>query len=87
MRTALTAALFQDPSNRVATQIMLLLTNVARFDAPRPWDTLIPSLAGAASPTSGLPPAGRQRALKALKSVLAALQGERAPVVADVEEE
>ncbi len=77
MRTTLMAALFQDPSNRVATQIMLLLTNIARFDVPRPWDGLIPNLAAAAAPGNGLAPTGRQRALKTLKFVLRALQGGR----------
>lgn len=76
MRSALTAALFQDPSARVALQTTLLLTNVARFDAPRPWEALLPTLAAAAAaPGSAAGHVGRLRALKALKFVLAALQG------------
>ena len=75
VRSAMAALLFADPSRRVALQLTLLLTNIARFDAPRPWESLLPALAAAAAPGGGLPPAGRQRALKALKFVLSALQG------------
>lgn len=75
MRSALTAVLFQDPSARVALQTTLLLTNVARFDVPRPWEALLPTLAAAAAPGSAAGHVGRLRALKALKFVLAALQG------------
>lgn len=76
MRDTLTMELFQDPSKRVAVQLMLLITNIARFDVPSPWDALLPTLGAGAAPSSGMPPPLRQRALKALKFVLGALQGD-----------
>ena len=69
------AALLGDPSERVALQVSLLITNIARFDAPHPWASLLPDLQAAAAEGSGVAPAGRLRALKALKRVLQALRG------------
>ena len=56
-------------------QVTLLITNIARFDAPQPWQQLLPDLLAAAAEDSAVPPAGKQRALTALKHVLQALKG------------
>jgi hypothetical protein len=56
-------------------QVTLLITNIARFDAPQPWQQLLPDLLAAAAEDSPVPPAGKQRALTALKHVLQALKG------------
>jgi hypothetical protein len=69
-------ALLTDPSARVATQLGLLLANVAGFDYPLPWETLLQDLSGAADSGSAVPAAGKLRALIALKHVLAAIKGE-----------
>ena len=56
-------------------QVTLLITNIARFDAPQPWQQLLPDLLAAAAEDSAVPPAGKQRPLTALKHVLQALKG------------
>ena len=80
VRATALAVLLGDPSDRVALQATLLATNIARFDFPSPWASLLRDLAAAAAPGGGLPPAGRLRALTALKHVLRALQGARGGV-------
>lgn len=67
--------LLSDPSDRVALQIALLIANMARFDVPRPWATLLPDLAAASGPESTLGPAPKTRALKALKHAVRSLRG------------
>ena len=75
-RLAALQALLTDPSARVATQLGLLLANVAGFDYPLPWETLLQDLSGAADSGSAVPAAGKLRALIALKHVRAAIKGE-----------
>ncbi|KDD75397.1 hypothetical protein H632_c704p2, partial [Helicosporidium sp. ATCC 50920] len=41
-------SLLCDPSERVALQLSLLASNLARFDAPDPWQALLPDLLAAA---------------------------------------
>ncbi|KAL4857828.1 Importin-11 [Chlorella vulgaris] len=77
IRTTATAVLLGDPSDRVALQITLLITNIARFDVPQPWEGLLPDLMAAAAEESPVAPAGKQRALTTLKHVLQALRGKK----------
>lgn len=77
IRATATAVLLGDPSDRVALQVTLLITNIARFDAPQPWEQLLPDLLAAASQESPVAPAGKLRALTALKHVLQALKGKK----------
>jgi hypothetical protein len=76
-RAAALRVVLADPSERVALQAALLVTNAARFDVPRPWEALLPELAGAAAAEAPTPPAAKRRALVALKHVLRALRGKR----------
>lgn len=77
VRTTAMTVLFQDPSDRVATQSGLLITNMARFDVPRPWGSLLPELASAAAMESPILVGAKSRALTALKYVLRALRSKR----------
>ncbi len=76
-RAAALRVLLADTSERVALQAALLVTNAARFDVPRPWEALLPELAGAAAAEAPTPTAAKRRALVALKYVLRALRGKR----------
>jgi hypothetical protein len=77
-RSAALSLLLQDPSDRVALQLGLLITNIARFDVPRPWDSLIPDLANASTIESpGVPIESKVRALTTLKYLLRALRSKR----------
>ena len=73
--------LLHHPSRRLAAQACLLVANVARFDAPRRWDNLLPELLAAARNPSGATAEEHHvrqcRALKALKHVCNALAGTR----------
>jgi hypothetical protein len=77
VRATSMSILLGDPSERVAAQVALLIANVARFDAPLPWESLLSDLAGAAAVESPVPLAGKVRALSTLKLVLRALRGKR----------
>ncbi|PSC67511.1 importin-11 isoform X1 [Micractinium conductrix] len=77
IRSTAMAALLGDPSDRVALQITLLITNIARFDVPQPWATLLPDLAAAAAEESSVAVPAKKRALTALKHVLQALRGKK----------
>ena len=59
------------------TQLALLIANMAQFDFPGRWPTLLGELASAAEPGAPTLPVAKRRALRALKHVLKALQGER----------
>ena len=69
--------LLQDTSDRVALQAGLLITNIARFDVPRPWQSLLPDLVAAAALESPVAPEAKSRALTALKYILRALRSKR----------
>ncbi|BDA43024.1 Importin-11 [Coccomyxa sp. Obi] len=70
--------LFSEGSDRVATQLGLLITNIARFDFPGEWPTLLADLTAAASwENSATSVAGKERALFTLKNTLRALRGKR----------
>lgn len=77
VREGALSLLFSDPSDRVAVQLQLLITNIARFDFPLRAEGLLSTLASAGSWESPLQPAGKLRALKALRSVLAGLSTRR----------
>jgi len=77
VRSTAMAVLLQDPSDRVSTQAALLITNIARFDFPRPWPSLLPDLVSAAAMESHVPLQAKSRALMALKFVLRALRSKR----------
>jgi len=69
--------LLSDSSERVATQLSLLITNIARFDFPGRSDKLLQILLTAASWDSQVPPPAKLRALKTLRSVLNGLTTKR----------
>ncbi|KAG2494047.1 hypothetical protein HYH03_007693 [Edaphochlamys debaryana] len=69
--------LLQDPSERVALQLSLLVTNIARFDFPGRAENLLQVLLSAAALDSALPPPAKLRVLKALKRVLQGLGSKR----------
>ncbi|KAG2435256.1 hypothetical protein HXX76_007334 [Chlamydomonas incerta] len=69
--------LLADPSERVALQLSLLVTNIARFDFPGRSENLLQLLLSAASWDAQLPPAVKLRSLKALKRVLQGLGSKR----------
>eukprot|EP00198_Chlamydomonas_reinhardtii_P012580 XP_001701917.1 predicted protein [Chlamydomonas reinhardtii] len=69
--------LLADPSERVALQLSLLITNIARFDFPGRSENLLQLLLSAASWDAQLPPAVKLRSLKALKRVLQGLGSKR----------
>ena len=77
MRSAATAILLQDPSDLIALQAGLLITNIGRFDVPRPWSTLIADLATASAVESSTPVASKVRALTTLKYLVRALRSKR----------
>ncbi|KAG1678184.1 hypothetical protein FOA52_016121 [Chlamydomonas sp. UWO 241] len=76
VREATLSLLLTDSSDRVATQLTLLITNISRFDFPGRSQDLLTRLLGAASEPS-VPPPARLRALKTLTSVLAGLSTKR----------
>ncbi|KAG2446721.1 hypothetical protein HYH02_008283 [Chlamydomonas schloesseri] len=69
--------LLADPSERVALQLSLLITNIARFDFPGRSENLLQLLLSAAGYDAQLAPAVKLRALKALKRVLQGLGSKR----------
>ena len=76
VRATALSLLLHDPSHAVALHAALLVSNVARFDAPRRWPELLETLLEAGR--DGGQPERQARALKALKHVLTALTGTRA---------
>jgi hypothetical protein len=75
VRNASISVLLQDPSDRVALQAALLIANIALFDVPQPWETLLADLATASSLESPVPMHCKERALTALKYSLRGLRG------------
>uniref|UniRef100_A0A7S3VSI4 Importin N-terminal domain-containing protein n=1 Tax=Dunaliella tertiolecta TaxID=3047 RepID=A0A7S3VSI4_DUNTE len=69
--------LLTDPSEKIATQLSLLVTNIARFDFPGRSPELLEALAGFANWDSPHPPQSRLRALKCLRRVLNGLSTKR----------
>ena len=81
LRQRLPSLLLSEPSRRVAATLALLTANVARFDFPREWPSLVSDLVAAAAtpcaPSDASGVAARRAALLGLKRVLAALRGRR----------
>ncbi|XP_043213718.1 importin-11-like isoform X1 [Amphibalanus amphitrite] len=63
-----------EPVNQVATQVAVLIARVARFDCPREWPELLPSLVTAARADEPLP---SHRALLTLHHVVKTLASKR----------
>lgn len=76
VRTTSTACLLSEPSSRVAVQLALLISNLARFDVPRPWDSLVGDLAASAGMDSPTSLESKLRSLRALKHCVRGLKGE-----------
>jgi hypothetical protein len=85
VRSSAVTVLMQDPSDRVSLQAALLVSNIARFDVPRPWDTLLPDLSTASTIQHPSPWKSKFRALLALKHVLRALRTKRFIIEAPVQ--
>ena len=81
LRRRLPSLLLSEPSRRIAATLALLAANVARFDFPREWPSLVSDLVAAAatpcSPADSERVRSRRAALLGLKRVLAALRGRR----------
>ncbi|KAL6783825.1 hypothetical protein ACKKBG_A03665 [Auxenochlorella protothecoides x Auxenochlorella symbiontica] len=77
VRTTSTACLLSEPSSRVAVQLALLISNLARFDVPRPWDSLVGDLAASAGMDSPTSLESKLRSLRALKHCVRGLKGKR----------
>ncbi len=78
IRSTALSLLLSDPSDRVALHHGLLITNIARFDAPRPWESLIPDLANASIVENpGVLVEYKLRALKTLKYLATSLRSKR----------
>ncbi|XP_031837056.1 importin beta11 isoform X2 [Nomia melanderi] len=61
---------FKEPVNQLAVQLAALIAKIARFDCPREWDTLIPTLLNV---VRGQNPLAQHRALLTLRYVIKAL--------------
>lgn len=85
VRSSAVTVLMQDPSDRVSLQAALLISNIARFDVPRPWGTLLPDLSTASTIQHPSPWQSKFRALLALKHVLRALRTKRFIIEAPVQ--
>eukprot|EP00884_Botryococcus_braunii_P020366 jgi/Botrbrau1/7012/Bobra.0165s0041.1 len=77
LRATILPMLLNDPSRRVAVQLSLLIANVARFDFPNPWTTMMEELVGAAALNGPTSFPQKERALMALKHVVRALRHKR----------
>ena len=66
-----------DPSDRVALQAALLIANIARYDVPRPWASLLPGLAELSKIESSSDVVVKKRSLNALKFTFRALRSKR----------
>lgn len=85
MRSSAVTVLMQDPSDRVSLQAALLIANIARFDVPRPWNSLLLDLSTASTIQHPSPWQSKFRALLALKHVLRALRTKRFIIEAPVQ--
>ncbi|PSN49429.1 Importin-11 [Blattella germanica] len=65
---------FQEPINQIATQLAVLISKVARFDCPREWPELVPTLLTAVKSDDRLV---QHRALLMLHHVIKALSSKR----------
>ncbi|KZC04053.1 PREDICTED: importin-11 [Dufourea novaeangliae] len=61
---------FEEPVNQLALQLAALIAKIARYDCPREWDTLIPTLLNV---VRGQNPLAQHRALLTLRYVVKAL--------------
>lgn len=77
VRSASFQVLLQDPSERVALQAALLISNIARFDVPRPWTNLLKDLMEFSSLGFSSLFIIKKRALKALKFTIRGLRSKR----------
>ena len=81
VRSAAAGLLLKEPQRRVATQTGLLIANIARFDFPAKWPTLLADLTSAAWwLESGVTPEAveqNDRALFTLKHVVRAVKSKR----------
>lgn len=81
VRSVAASLLLQEPQERVATQTGLLIANIARFDFPAKWPTLLADLTSAAWwMESGVTPEAveqNNRALFTLKHVVRAVKSKR----------
>eukprot|EP00798_Chlamydomonas_sp_ICE-L_P011430 gene11430-17116_t len=66
--------LINDTSDRVAVQLGVLITNIARFDFPGRSENILNQLLEASKPESQLHVTSRMRALKTLRTVLKGLK-------------
>lgn len=76
-KTALRAALiskFDEPVQQIAVQIAALIAKIARFDCPRDWPEIIPTLIEAIQVTGQQQ---QQRSLMVLQHVVKALSSKR----------
>ncbi|KAK9788462.1 hypothetical protein WJX73_006537 [Symbiochloris irregularis] len=69
--------LFREPSDVIALQLGLLITNIARFDFPSEWPNLLSHLQSAVLWNGPASMRDRQRALFTLKNVIRALRAKR----------
>ena len=80
VRSAAASLLLNEPQRRVATQTGLLIANIARFDFPAKWPTLLSDLTTAAWWVDGVPQSKieqNDRALFTLKHVVRAVKSKR----------
>lgn len=81
MRSAAASLLFEEPQKRVATQTSLLIANIARFDFPGRWPTLLSGLTEAGSwdgdAANEQTVERNDRALFTLKHVIRAVKSKR----------
>ncbi|KAK9829330.1 hypothetical protein WJX72_005222 [[Myrmecia] bisecta] len=77
VRDGALSLLLNDVSEKVALQLGLLVTNIARFDFPGHWPLLLRELWAAACWDAPSSPAAKQRALVTLKNVVRALRSKR----------
>ncbi len=67
----------REVSERICTQASLLIANIAQFDYPDEWPTLLEDLLQMGLPAGGLPLERRHRPLKAIKYVSKMLEKKR----------
>ena len=81
VRSAAASLLFEEPQKRVATQTSLLIANIARFDFPGRWPTLLSGLTEAGSwdgdAANEQTVERNDRALFTLKHVIRAVKSKR----------
>ncbi len=69
--------LAREDSERICTQASLLVANIAQFDYPDKWPTLLDDLLRLSMPSGGLPCERRHRPLKTIKYVARVLEKKR----------